>query len=669
MTLKRLDKCPWPWFGGKTGAAPLVWSALGDIVHYVEPFMGSLAVLLLRPHATNRAYYSETVNDLDGLLCLGPDTRVLTDTLRWVRIGDVQAGDGLLGFDEHNRVPNAFGGPNRFRRWRRTVAVSTRRVVKNCWRLMFDDGTTVIASEDHLWLSGSHRPGKGGRAWKWAQTRYLKAGNSTTDGSRSWILKLCEVQEQDFSYDSGWLSGFLDGEGNVRSNPGFARITASQKNGPESDKFFNMLRIRGFDVRRTTIDRSLTNPNHHAINNFVVNGGARETLRLLMAIRPERLVANCLDQIDKCSIYAREHQAVGLVDKERLGATEVVALETDCHTYIAEGLASHNCNAWRAMQWRADATAEAASWPVSECDLHARHQHLLRWRADSDNVARLCGSVDWCDPVAAGYWIWGQSCWIGSGWCSGRGPWVVDEGGRLVRVGRGAGGAWRQLPHIGDNGKGANHAGAREPGVSRLDAARDWSCLCTDETEFHAMTMPEIRRWFEFLAARLRHVRILCGDWTRAVTSGTTLTLSVRKGAGPCGVFLDPPYSSDVRDPGLYACDDSGGGVAEDVRAWCAEHGDDPRYRIVLAGFTGEGHEALVSAHGWREVEWFKKGWLKGGMANVSGNGATKQKAERLWMSPHCLTAGEAEAPDARGEQISLVGEGPIVAPNLRKPL
>ena len=54
--LKSLEKTPWPWFGGKSGAAPAVWAALGDVAHYVEPFAGSLAVLLRRPHPCNRPY-------------------------------------------------------------------------------------------------------------------------------------------------------------------------------------------------------------------------------------------------------------------------------------------------------------------------------------------------------------------------------------------------------------------------------------------------------------------------------------------------------------------------------------------------------------------------------------------------------------------------------------
>ena len=65
------QKAPFPWFGGKSQAAPAVWQALGDPHHYVEPFAGSLAVLLRRPHQANRTYYSETVNDADGLFLRG----------------------------------------------------------------------------------------------------------------------------------------------------------------------------------------------------------------------------------------------------------------------------------------------------------------------------------------------------------------------------------------------------------------------------------------------------------------------------------------------------------------------------------------------------------------------------------------------------------------------
>lgn len=57
-------KAPFPYFGGKKGAAALIWSRFGDVPNYVEPFAGSLAVLLGRPTSPR----IETVNDADGLL-------------------------------------------------------------------------------------------------------------------------------------------------------------------------------------------------------------------------------------------------------------------------------------------------------------------------------------------------------------------------------------------------------------------------------------------------------------------------------------------------------------------------------------------------------------------------------------------------------------------------
>ena len=63
---KRFARAPFPYFGGKSRAADLVWQALGDdLAHYIEPFAGSLAVLLACRHPAK----SETVNDISGFIC------------------------------------------------------------------------------------------------------------------------------------------------------------------------------------------------------------------------------------------------------------------------------------------------------------------------------------------------------------------------------------------------------------------------------------------------------------------------------------------------------------------------------------------------------------------------------------------------------------------------
>lgn len=298
-------------------------------------------------------------------------------------------------------------------------------------------------------------------------------------------------------------------------------------------------------------------------------------------------------------------------------------------------------NAWRSMQLSPRATADAASWPVTEVDLMARHLEIVRWRADND-LEKLLADPTWHDPVMAGWWIWGQSCWIGSGWCSGTGPWYVDHDGRLAKHERSRAtgreeGVSRRLPYISNDGRGANHPGTREEGVStELDDGR----------VFHPMTMPELLRWFEFLSARLRHVRIIQGDWSRALTPGASKTLSVRMGDGICGVFLDPPYSTEAdRTMSIYTHDS--GDVAHDVRAWCIKHGDDNQYRIALAGYDTEHVE--LEAHGWRAIEWFKTGFLKGGMGNLGESGG-QQNRERIWFSPHCI--GETKI----GQTLDMFG-------------
>jgi DNA adenine methylase len=88
----------------------------------------------------------------------------------------------------------------------------------------------------------------------------------------------------------------------------------------------------------------------------------------------------------------------------------------------ADGLLA---NFWRALQHDPDGVAAAADWPVNEADLHARH----RWLVDRRSmVEALMADPDWYDAQAAGWWVWGISQWIGTGWCppAGGGPdWGV----------------------------------------------------------------------------------------------------------------------------------------------------------------------------------------------------------------------------------------------------
>ena len=305
-------------------------------------------------------------------------------------------------------------------------------------------------------------------------------------------------------------------------------------------------------------------------------------------------------------------------------------------------------NFWRAVQWHPEETARHASWPVSEADKQARGIALLRWREEG-LVDLLAGSPEWCDPKMAGWWVYVVCCTIGA--FAGDGAWTVDRRtDRIVKqaLGPREPGVFRNLPHL-IGGMGVNTPQLREPGVTPLDAfAHDPSLADIGDwgAEFHDLTMPKLIVWFRLLAARLRHVRIINGDWARAVTTGASHTLSVRQG-GVCGYLLDPPYADTAgRAGGLYLHESDS--VAHAVCEWCLANGDKKRNRIVLCGFEGEHGEKLKAA-GWSEHEWFKKGFLTGGMGQLARKydgeewdgedveATHQQHRERLFASPHCL--------------------------------
>lgn len=62
-------KAPFPWFGGKSLVAKTIWHIISPyVLNYVEPFGGSLAVLLGRPNWLPASPWVETVNDRDGFV-------------------------------------------------------------------------------------------------------------------------------------------------------------------------------------------------------------------------------------------------------------------------------------------------------------------------------------------------------------------------------------------------------------------------------------------------------------------------------------------------------------------------------------------------------------------------------------------------------------------------
>jgi len=250
----------------------------------------------------------------------------------------------------------------------------------------------------------------------------------------------------------------------------------------------------------------------------------------------------------------------------------------------ADGFVS---NFWRAVAKDPEGVARAADWPVNEVDLFARHSWLV-WQA-SGLLEKLHGDIDFFDSRVAGLWVWGLCAWIGDGWCSGKGPWVHD-GETIIDS--------RQLPHLGNAGRGVNRQLPHLGAGTRLAFLLDW---------------------VQELSVRLCEVRVACGDWKRVLGESVTVK------HGETGIFLDPPYTKGAMD---YAFASTGGVVAADVRDWCAANGDVPKLKIAICGHAGE-HDSLLS------LGWTKETWKAGG--GYARGADALRNGETIWFNRACI--------------------------------
>lgn len=333
-------------------------------------------------------------------------------------------------------------------------------------------------------------------------------------------------------------------------------------------------------------------------------------------------------------------------------------------------------NFWRAVQADPEEVAYWADWPISEADLHARHLFLVNRR---EWVESLITDPDFYDAQIAGWWVWGLCQWIGGGWCAepkverpdrkhpdlrqhvgltgdgapGRGihgqvprkrprtwrgqPGALSEGvidrvqRRRVRTSRGQGvllSPRRQLPDL------QADAGAAGRGIHVSGPVRQRPTLIQrGGSGVTGGPASDRRAWlidtFARLQDRLRNVRIVCGEWDRVL--GPTPTWKT----GLTGVFLDPPYSQDQRDAGIYVEDAVG--LADRVRAWAIANGDNPLMRIALCGYDTEHVGDMPSS--WTAWRWKAHGGF-GSQAKKTQRAQENSRREVIWFSPHCLPQG-----------------------------
>ena len=289
---------------------------------------------------------------------------------------------------------------------------------------------------------------------------------------------------------------------------------------------------------------------------------------------------------------------------------------------VVNDMSFYLANFWRAVRHQPDEVARWADYPVSHIDLAARH----KWLTQSDRLratAERLSDPEWeGDAKFAGWWLWGQCAWIGSGWCERESkiPHVSNAGqgvhSKIPHVGNAGQGVHSKIPHVSDAGQGVHSKipHVSDAGQPTRQGAEPWEAIDLPDRGEH------IRRRMRALSRRLQDVRIVHGDWARCLNS------HYGGGGDRVGVFLDPPYLSHER---LYAHSKP---VAFDVAEWAAKNAG---MRVAVCGHVGNYDTILRATDGWRVVRWSR------GKFTYSGSKTTD--AEVVYLSPACDPATAEE--------------------------
>lgn len=260
--------------------------------------------------------------------CVSPDTKILTKDLIWKNAIDLNVTDELLTFEEYGSyrtIDNKMGA----RKWKIGSILEKSIIKRPCYELVFEDGTKLYCSSEHRWLAKTHNGND------WIETRNLRCDNY----SCSRVVKPLDVWDELNEYDSGYLAASIDGEGcimqrNLGGNGnGWAdtRIDFCQR---QNDMWENVIRI----LNKYNISYCINNRKN--LNHLTVHRRS-DFIKLLGIAKPKRLMKKFNHNILGLVTTRR---SVKLISKKYIGEQYVVAIKTNTGTYLANGLASHNCD-------------------------------------------------------------------------------------------------------------------------------------------------------------------------------------------------------------------------------------------------------------------------------------------------------------------------------------
>lgn len=260
-----------------------------------------------------------------GDVCVTGDTLILTSDLRWVRADELKIGDNLIGFDEYPVEHNDT--MLKRRRYQKTKVLANNVNHLECLRFTTDKEKTLTVSLQHKMLCKS----KKSNALVWKEAQELKIDDE--------IVYFGDTWEESDSKSSGYVAGFLDGEGALCKSGRCRSLSVSQVLGETSDLFAEQM------SEFTSIKRYLRkhdgDPNHQQQESICVYG-IYNIIRLLGIVRPHRLL-NKSESIWSSDVMNTGRAKITKI--ENVGIQKTYTVTTSTQTFIANGYMSHNCKA------------------------------------------------------------------------------------------------------------------------------------------------------------------------------------------------------------------------------------------------------------------------------------------------------------------------------------
>ena len=322
--LSPFDRFPRAALSGPDGSCceltPDFYGMPGRKIDYLEGSCLCGRTEILRRHGLFSDY-------LEFAYCLVPETPVLTYDLRWVPIGSLRTGDKIISVDEN---PLSFKAN---RAYREGVVEHISRRLAECFKITMEDGREVICSTDHKWLTKKPLPSNTPYTWR--------ASTDLSPGFR--ICSSLSIWEEDLSKDAGWLAGIFDGEGYVTKGTEQARsftIGFSQTEGLVLDRAKDILDRMGIPFK---CYHNKTSPAGKRLYNIQILR-RRHVMEALGRLRPIRLLSQASFAWQGRSMRSRSSRNdLAIVAIESMGKREVVTMEVDRKTFVANGMVSHNC--------------------------------------------------------------------------------------------------------------------------------------------------------------------------------------------------------------------------------------------------------------------------------------------------------------------------------------